>query len=122
MTPWLNILLRNLLNPVTSTSRTVRKRVRPAVELLEHRLAPAVVTFTVATELDTVGGAQMSLRDAISAANGNGNPDDVDIIKFAPALAGKTITLGAALGELQITQSVDIQGLGAGKLTIDGGA
>jgi hypothetical protein len=117
MKPWLNTFLGNFLGAAKPTAPIVKNRIRLLVELLEDRLVPAPVTFTVTNALDAGSG---SLRAAIAAANGNGNPSDVDIIQFAPSLAGKTIKLTS--GELPINQSVRIQGLGASKLTIDGGA
>src|SRR5207253_830470 len=43
-------------------------RCRPTLELLENRLAPA--TLTVNTLADSIGGSQLSLRDAILAVDG----------------------------------------------------
>jgi hypothetical protein len=54
-----------------------------------------------------------SLRAAIAAASSG------DAVNFALSLDGQTITLTS--GELDITQSLDIQGPGAGVLTVSGG-
>jgi predicted outer membrane repeat protein len=122
----LKYLLNSLFGATAPTSPIVKNRARPLVEILEDRVVPVSVgpqTFTVTTFLDYnaphVGF--VSLRQAINSANSNGNAGFVDTIKFAPALAGKTIKLDSSFGELQIRQSVLIQGLGANKLTVDGG-
>ena len=43
--------------------------------------------------------ARFRSRDAINAANSDGNPGVVDVIKFAPNLAGGTIKLDPGLGD-----------------------
>ncbi|MCA8999382.1 MAG: hypothetical protein KDA80_20475, partial [Planctomycetaceae bacterium] len=83
-------------------------------ELLEDRTLLAA--FTVDTTADTVAAdGKTSLREAIASANANA---DLDTISFDSSLAGQTITLSS--GVLSITNDVDIQGLGGGKLTVDG--
>ena len=83
---------------------------RPRLEALEDRWVPS--TLTVTNILDTGVLGDGSLRGEIAAAQ-NG-----DVINFAPGLAGQTITLTG--GELAITNSLDIQGLGANQLTVSG--
>jgi hypothetical protein len=96
------------------------------LELLEERLAPAALI--VNTALDTLGGAQLSLRDAITAVNagsyggpaGNqvtGTFGSNDTILFSVP-TGSIITLNSALPVL--SKSVQIAGPGATALTIDG--
>ncbi len=89
-------------------SRTLR------CELLEDRRMLSVVT--VDTQLDTVdfNDGVTSLREAIFATNLIGG---ADTIEFDAALAGETILL--TQGELAITDSLTINGLGANQLTID---
>ena len=89
-------------------ARKPAPRFRPHLETLERRDVPS--TLTVTNNLDSGAG---SLRAEIAAAKSN------DTIVFAPALAGKTITLTS--GELDITKNLTIQGPGAGKLSISGG-
>jgi hypothetical protein len=78
-------------------------------------------TFTVGTTIDTGSAASdcavatntdCRLRDAITAANTNGNAADQDVIVFASSITGSpgTITLGSTLPI--VTQSVSIQGPG----------
>ncbi len=112
MNPWVKL--------VGNKSRTPDRRVRLAVERLEDRATPA--TFTVTTFLDdnVAHVGFLSLRQAVEQANANGNPDEVDIIRFAPGLAGRIIRLDAGLGQLEVTESVFVNGLGASKLTISG--
>jgi hypothetical protein len=103
--------------------------IRPGLESLEDRLAPAVLT--VNTLLDTSGNYDLSLRDAITAVD-TGSTHELtageilqvvgplgqnDTIVFAPWLTG-TIPLNSSLPE--ITTSVQIMGLGSSQLTIDG--
>ncbi len=57
---------------------------------------------------------KLSLREALALANAN---PGADTISFASSLDGGTITL--SLGELAITDSVTIEGLGAADLTIN---
>src|SRR5689334_14691184 len=70
-----------------SSRKPVRKPCRTALamEALEDRRVPAL--FTVTSLLD---GGPGSLRQAILDAAAN---HEADIIGFAPALAGKTLTL-----------------------------
>jgi hypothetical protein len=77
----------------------------PRLEALECRALPS----TVWSSQDSGPG---SLRDAIASAG------DGDTIVFDPSLAGQTITLTS--GELAITKSLDIEGLGAKKLAVSG--
>ena len=65
--------------------------------------------FTVTSSNDHGPG---SLRDTIAAAASG------DTIRFGASLIGATITLTG--GELQIDKSLDIEGLGADRLTISG--
>jgi hypothetical protein len=84
-----------------------RRRFRPRLEGLEDRTVPS--TLTVTNNLDSGAG---SLRAAIKSA-GSG-----DTIVFDAGLDGQTITLTS--DELAIKKSLDIEGPGAGKLTISG--
>jgi parallel beta-helix repeat protein len=92
-----------------SKSPALRRRVRPALERLEERDVPA--TFTV-TNLNDAGAG--SLRQAITNANGTGEPD---AIVFQPGLKG-TITLST--GQLNVTRPVTITGPGSAALTLSG--
>ncbi len=108
-------LTRWLSNQLGWSSRAASRRrtsggrttFRPALETLEHRWVPS--TLSVLNNGDS--GAN-SLRAAITAAH-NG-----DTIKFAPSMAGQTITL--TTGELLIKQNLTIAGPGAGQLTVSG--
>ncbi|MBI1914047.1 MAG: hypothetical protein HYS12_04830 [Planctomycetes bacterium] len=84
-----------------------RRSFVPRLEALEDRTVPS--TLTVLNNLDH--GAD-SLRYAI------GHARDGDTIVFAPSLAGQTITLTS--GELDIKNSLDIEGPGASLLAISG--
>lgn len=82
---------------------------RPTLQILEDRLAPALLTVTNAN--DAGGG---SLRAAILAANATAA---ADVINFAPGLANQTITM--TTGQYTITKPLTIVGLGSSKLTLD---
>jgi uncharacterized repeat protein (TIGR01451 family) len=71
-------------------------------------------TFTVTTNADSGAG---SLRQAIADANGLAG---ADTITFNAALSGSTIAL--TTGQIAISDSVDIQGLGSANLTVNAGA
>jgi hypothetical protein len=77
------------------------------VEILEDRTLPS--TLTVLNTLDKGAG---SLRDAITNAKSG------DTIVFASSLAGQTIILTS--DQLTINSSLDIEGPGAGLLTVSG--
>jgi hypothetical protein len=82
-------------------------RARPVLELLEDRTV--LSTLIVLNNFDSGAG---SLRDTIKVASSG------DTILFDSSLIGQTITLTS--GELEITKSLDIEGLGPDKLTISG--
>jgi hypothetical protein len=102
------------------------QRCRPRLEVLEDRLAPAVLT--VNTTSDGNDPSVLSLRQAIQAVDSqslanlspqqqvSGILGDNDQIQFAPGLTG---TIQLTQGELDITQPVRIDGPGASNLTID---
>ena len=83
----------------------------------------AVTTFTVDTNADGVANASdcvtpvassCSLRDALAAANTDG-----DVIVFDGAMSGQTISLSQ--GQLIVTAGITITGLGSANLTVDAG-
>ena len=84
-----------------------RRGFRPRLEGLEDRTLLSTVTVT---NNDDSGPG--SLRAAIAAASSG------ETINFAPSLRGQTITLTS--GELDITQGLDIEGLGADQLSVSG--
>src|SRR5262249_17663719 len=88
--------------------RTHPHRFVPGFEALEDRTVPS--TLTVVTSAADSGAG--SLRAAIAAAASG------DQIVFDHDLSGQTIILTS--GELAITKSLDIEGLGADQLTISG--
>ena len=95
------------------TRRGARRR-QPAAsrltfETLENRCM--LTTFTVLNLADS--GAD-SLRSAILAAEANPGPDVID---FAPAAQG---TIALTSGQLDITDSLTVNGPGANALTVSG--
>jgi hypothetical protein len=75
---------------------------------------PLVVTTAADVLHDNVDTTQLSLRDAVALANAH---TGLDKITFAASLSGVPINL--SLGELLITDSVQITGLGAKNTVID---
>ena len=103
----------------SATRRPDRRRKKAlSLELLESR--QLLTTMTVDTFVDELDGSivdgDTSLRDAIAVANAT---PGTDTINFDGGLAGGTLTL--TIGEMLITDSVTINGLGADQMTIDGG-
>ena len=89
-------------------TRAPRTRFLPRVDLMEDRTL--LSTLTVINTNDSGAG---SLRAAITAAASGAT------INFAHSLIGQTIKLTS--GELTIAKSLDIDGPGAGQLTVSGG-
>lgn len=83
----------------------------------ERQTLPGLV-FQVSTAVDendgNISGGNLSLREAIGLANGNAGGDT---ITFAPELDGQPILL--TQGQLEIGESVAIQGNGAANTIID---
>jgi len=85
-----------------------------ALGLACHALTASATTYVVDTALDPGPGGTTSLRQAIFQANASAN----NIVQFAPALNGSTLTLQN--GEIAVTEPMYIVGPGADKLTISG--
>jgi hypothetical protein len=104
--------LRNLRSAVApgAGQRSLRAKThRLGIEVLEDRYLPS--TFTV---LNLNDSGPDSLRAAITAANANPGADAID---FAA-----TGTIALTSGQLDITDSLTINGPGAGALTVSGEA
>jgi hypothetical protein len=103
---------------------TIRKsgparRIRPTLEILEGRLAPASFVVSSVGDLAT---DPTTLRYALANLTA-GAAASTNSITFAPGLAGQTIALTTADGgELAISQGVTILGLGADQLAVSGGS
>src|SRR5438552_19217029 len=85
-----------------------RRRFVPRLETLEDRTV--LSTLTVTSPLDD--GSAGTLRAVIGAASPGST------IVFASSLNNKTITL--TQGQLNLNKSLDIEGLGANRLTVSG--
>ncbi len=94
-------------------------------ECLEQRILLSTITVTTLADNLTSDG-QVTLREAIKAANTDTSVDGStagqagvqNLIVFQPGLTG-TISLNAGLGQMTITSSLEIQGLGAAGTIID---
>jgi hypothetical protein len=110
---WYNVLLRWLNRDSTNNRRgrsqgpAQRPSPMPCLLLLEDRTM--LSTLTVLNNADRGNG---SLRATIAAAQSG------DQIVFDQSLHGQTISLTS--GELAITKSLDIEGLGADQLAVSG--
>jgi hypothetical protein len=100
-------LVRERGGPGRPRTRDDRRSSRPVLEFLEDRTLLA--TDTVSSTADSGSG---SLRALIASASAG------DTIDFASTVTGM-ITLSS--GDLNITKNLDIEGPGAGILTISGG-
>ncbi len=94
-------------------------------ECLEERVLLSTITVTsLADTLNAGAGNGVTLRDAIQAANTDASVDGSaagvagvqNVIVFTPGLTG---TIKLELGQLTISSTMEIDGLGAGKTIID---
>ncbi len=117
------------------TARARRHALRPFLDALEERALLATIQVTSTCDRPFEPDSILTLRDAILLVDGDltvgqlstaqqalvsGSPDQpgvTDTIDFASGVSG-TITLTS--GELAITDPVDIQGPGAGGVTVSG--
>ena len=117
------------------TARARRHALRPFLDALEERALLATLQVTSTCDRPFEPDSILTLRDAILLVDGDltvgqlstaqqalvsGSPDQpgvTDTIDFASGVSG-TITLTS--GELAITDPVDIQGPGAGVVTVSG--
>jgi hypothetical protein len=110
---------------------------RPAVELLEDRLAPATLTVNSVAD-NTQADAFLTLREGLLLVDNGGNAmaalgrsltagesaqisgtfGSNDTIQFDPSLSGQTITLGSTLP--QLTANLNLTGPGASQLAVSG--
>jgi hypothetical protein len=145
-TRWLRNLqavfhLRNTSGNSRRAGRNARPRFRPRLEVLEGRLAPAVLTVNSVDDTVSSTTSTLDLREAILLVNSGGRATDSsnnslsavkgsqidtssgdfgtnDTIQFALGPNSQTITLNGA--ELFITKDLSIVGPSAGALTVSG--
>ena len=106
--------------PDTDQRRVPFVRVNGAIDIGAFEVQSlAMVVDTLADESDgNYSAGDLSLREALQLANGLAGADTVS---FAAGLAGGTINLNAGLGQIVISDSVTVMGLGANQLTINAG-
>jgi hypothetical protein len=95
------------------------RRVRLHLEALEDRTLLSAQLFTVTSTSDDLSAATTkgTLRWAVTQADMPGNAGST--IEFSNSLSGKTITL--TQDQLDITNNMTINGLGANRLAVSGG-
>lgn len=94
-------------------------RVRLALEALEDRTAPALLTVTSAADAHQDG--LLTLREAIALANTDARNGQSDTIAFDASLDGATITLtGGQLALTGASSSATEMIDGAGRITVSG--
>ncbi len=114
--PWTN---RRSWSRKPRTSRAARRRRgqrRPGIESLEDRVV--LSTFPVTTTAD---GGPGSLRQAILDANANGEADVILLPAgtYDLTIAGDPFDLDAAVGDLDITDDLEIRGDGSASTVVD---
>ena len=110
--------------PVARRRRRSAQRFAPSEALESRTLLTAYLVDSLGDDV-TAGDNQLTLREALEAANTNvivgdaaaGSDTEVDTIAFADGLNG-TITLDGT--QLTITDDVTITGLGADQLAVSG--
>ncbi|QDT06482.1 Dockerin type I repeat protein [Rubripirellula lacrimiformis] len=107
-------MIRSRKNPCAG--QRVRRNRRLNLETLENRRVLA--SFVVSTSVDVVdnGDAVISLREAVALANQTAGADTITFDEFE---FFEPTTIGLTLGELEITDGVEIQGLTDNRITID---
>lgn len=127
LSSWLNSLKSSSRRRKSARrSRRCRRAIQPpiAAEVLEDRTLLSALTVNSLADNTTPGDGNVTLREAIVAANSDGMTDlgqtasGADEIVFDAALTGNAIQLnGTQLPT--ITDDLTITGLGAGQLAID---
>ena len=90
-----------------------RTYLRLAVEQLEPRWLLSNIPVTTELDIVNAGDGLTSLREAVIQANGRAG---FDTITFASSMANKPVVL--LNGQLTITETLTIRGLGAGLTTV----
>src|SRR5262245_49413219 len=95
--------------------RTSRNRLRPRLEWLEDRLAPAVITVTTTVDDNTPNDGSVSLREAIQAINNGTAGADPDIVNTGAAF-GVNDTINFNISAAGTVQTINVGSTGNGAL------
>ena len=90
-------------------------RVRPRLELLENRLAPAIVTVTTTADDNTPNDGSVSLREAIQAINNGTAGADPDIVNTGAGF-GINDNINFLITLAGSVQTINVGGTGNGAL------
>ncbi len=93
-----------------------RPRFKPCLELLENRLAPAVIMVTTAADDNTPNDGSVSLREAIQAINAGSAGADLDISNQNPGVFGVNDTINFNISASGTVQTINVGGTGNGAL------
>jgi len=93
-----------------------QRRYRPALEILENRLAPAVITVTTAADDNTANDGSVSLREAIQAMNNASAGSDMDISHQNPGVFGVNDTINFNISAAGTVQTINVGSTGNGPL------
>lgn len=93
------------------------KRRRPVLENLDRRLVLATIIVDTAADVVDSTDSLTSLREAVSQANQTAESDS---IIFDESVFASPTNIDLLLGEMNVTEDLDLVGPGASNLTIDG--
>jgi CSLREA domain-containing protein len=99
-----------------SRKPTSRPPYKPAVEVLEDRLAPAIITVTISADDNTPNDGTVSLREAIQAINNGTAGADTDIINQNPGTFSVNDTINFNISAAGTVQTINVGGTGNGAL------
>src|SRR5216683_266940 len=89
---------------------------KPSIEVLENRLAPAVITVTTSADDITPNDGSVSLREAIVSINAGNDLGDPDITAQNPGTFGVNDTINFNISASGTVQTINVGATGNGAL------